>query len=121
MYSPFDGRVPNFLRHLLPKPSFQKLLRSELRAEAGGNVHDFASSEDASGNARFVSTPMMTGEPKMLRQTTRLKSKLNALRHGTYAKSALLPWEDAEEFAALRKKTLSALRPWHQMLEQIAD
>ena len=57
----------------------------------------------------------------MLGQTKRLKSKLNALRHGVFAKSGLTPWEDPEEFAAHQKKTVSALKPWHLMLEQMAE
>jgi hypothetical protein len=57
----------------------------------------------------------------MLHHTKRLKSKLNALRHGIYSKSGLLPWEDPEEFAARRRKTLDSLRPWHPMLEQTAE
>jgi hypothetical protein len=48
-------------------------------------------------------------------------SKLNALRHGIYAKSGLLPWEDPEEFADLRDKTFASLKPWNPMLEKMAE
>jgi hypothetical protein len=57
----------------------------------------------------------------MIRQSNRVKSKLNALKHGFYGKFGLLPWEKTEDFEAMREKILSSLRPWDPILEKIAD
>lgn len=52
----------------------------------------------------------------MLQVTKRLKHKLNALKHGVFAKG-IAPWEDSKKFEALRQKWRNYFDPSDPLLE----
>ncbi len=41
----------------------------------------------------------------------KIRSSLNALKHGGYAKTKILPFEDAAEYNRVRKDVYKALQP----------